>query len=275
VQDEQQTFSHFPAIPPPVRLKLVTLSDHDCPYLPNRVARSRAFWADEIPPELYHRFMDAGFRRSGKVVYQPVCPGCRECVPIRVPVESFRASRSQRRCWTKNVDALAVTCGPPRADDESYAMYLRYVTEWHGREPRAAADGGPSNTSRDDFESFLYESPVASVEFKYRERATGRLLAVGICDVSAESLSSVYFYFDPSERRHGLGTFGAMYEIDFARRHALRYYYLGYHVAGCRTMEYKASFRPNELLRSDGVWTSGDAMDRGTTVAVRPDLWHE
>ena len=32
------------------------------------------------------------------------------------------------------------------------------------------------------------------------------------------------------------------------------YYYLGYWVAGCGAMEYKATFRPCELLGTDGLW---------------------
>jgi arginine-tRNA-protein transferase len=80
------------------------------------------------------------------------------------------------------------------------------------------------------------------------------LLAVGICDMSPLSLSSVYFYFDPSESRRGLGTFGALREIAFTRQHQIPHYYLGYYVSGCGAMEYKAPFRPNEILCTDGIW---------------------
>jgi arginine-tRNA-protein transferase len=197
-----------------------------------------------MPPELYHRFMDAGFRRSGRLLYQPACAGCRECRPLRVPVALFRPSRSQRRGWRRNED-LTVTVGEPEATDERYDLYRRYVVDWHGR----ASDA----EDRQGFESFLYESPVETVEFTYRD-ASGRLLAVGICDVCSDSLSSVYFYFDPAESRRGLGTYGALREIDAARRMGVPHYYLGYWVEGCGAMQYKAEFRPVELLHGDGVW---------------------
>ena len=71
------------------------------------------------------------------------------------------------------------------------------------------------------------------------------------------SLSSVYFYYDPDEARRGLGTFGALHEIESAAREGIPYYYLGYWVAGCGAMEYKAGFRPNEVLCGDGVWRPG------------------
>ena len=78
------------------------------------------------------------------------------------------------------------------------------------------------------------------------------------CDVCRSSLSSVYFYYDPAEARRGLGTFGALYEIEAARRLGIPHYYLGYWIAGCGTMDYKAGFRPNEVLCPDGVWREGE-----------------
>ena len=249
--DPRPLASHFPSHPPPVKVRLVTLPAHACSYLPGRRSVSRAFMAREMPADVYHRFMDAGFRRSGKLVYQPVCPGCRACVPLRVPVAGFTATKSQRRCWRKNQD-LVVTSGPPEPTEEKFDLYRRYVTEWHGKAGDADADRWES------FESFLYDSPVETLEFCYRD-AAGRLLAVGICDLSPRSLSSVYFYHDPADARRGLGTFGALYEIEFARRSGIPHYYLGYWVAGCGTMAYKANFGPAEGLEPDGVWRPLDA----------------
>jgi leucyl-tRNA---protein transferase len=235
-----------------VPVRLVTLPAQPCPYLPDRTSVSRALWAERMPPELYHGFMDAGFRRSGQLIYQPVCNGCRACVPLRVPVERFTPSKSQRRCCRRNADVV-VTVAEPEATDEKYDLYRRYVTQWHGK--------SAEDETRDGFEQFLYDSPVDTVEFVHRD-GQGKLLAVGLCDVSPGSLSTVYFYFDPSESRRGLGTFGAVYEIEAARRLGIPYYYLGYWINGCGAMEYKASFRPSELLHPDGVWRASAPPSR-------------
>lgn len=255
--------SHYPSHPPPVNVRLLVLAGHDCSYLPGRRSVSRAFMAGRMPGAVYHRFMDAGFRRSGKLVYQPVCPGCRACVPLRVPVAGFRATKSQRRCWRKNQD-LAVTSSSPAATGEKFDLYRRYATQWHGK--AQGEDGWET------FESFLYDSPVETVEFCYRDPA-GRLLAVGICDTCPLSLSSVYFYHDPAESRRGLGTFGALYEIEAARRRGVPYYYLGYWVAGCGAMEYKANFGPCEVLDPDGAWRPAEppGPSQTTEADARPD----
>lgn len=244
MSETPHTFSHYPAHPAPVPLRLHTSAPHDCSYFPDRACVTRAFWARDIPAELYHRFMDAGFRRSGKVVYQPACAGCRLCVPIRVPVERFAPDKSQRRCWRKNLD-LVVALAEPEPTEEKFAVYTRYRERWHESE---------SEHDWDAFTTFLYDSPVDTLEFTYRDPTTGGLLGVGICDVCDASLSTVYFYFDPAAKARGLGTFSAMFEIEWARQRDIPYYYLGFWIAGCGTMDYKANFRPYELLGTDGVW---------------------
>lgn len=240
------TFSHYPAIPPPVRLSLVSTGEHPCPYLPGRQSSNRAFWAEQMPPEVYHAFMDAGFRRSGKVVYQPSCRGCRQCISMRVPVEHFKPSKSQRRTVRRNSD-LRVTVNTPTPDAERFALYQKYITQWHGKEAEKEDDPYQS------FVRFLYESPAQTIEYAYRD-ASNRLLGVGICDLSPQSLSSVYFYYDPDDAGRSLGTFSALHEIADCVRRGIPYYYLGYWVDGCATMAYKATYRPHQILHPDGVW---------------------
>jgi arginine-tRNA-protein transferase len=249
-----QTFSHYPGLPPPVELRLVNLPPHPCSYLPNREANSRAFYIHRLSGDLYQQFMDAGFRRSGKLIYQPTCNGCRACQSIRIPVERFEASKSQRRCWRRNRD-LSATFGQPDPTEEKFSLYQRYIRQWHGSD----------DATRESFESFLYESPVHTLESSFRDK-NGRLLAVGICDLSSRSLSSVYFYFDPAEAHRGLGTYGAMWEIYWARLQHLPYYYLGYYVRACAAMSYKANFRPYEILCTDGVWREQRTQQ---TVAIQ------
>lgn len=233
----------YPALPPPTRIPLTIVPEHSCPYRPERQAETRAFAAAQFPGELYHRLMDANFRRSGCVFYQPICRGCRACMQIRIPVARFAESKSQRRCWRRNQD-LSISAGNPQATDEKFDLYSRYLTQRHD---------GLMPDERASFEAFLYDSPVDTLEICYRDTG-GRLVAVGICDVCSKSLSSVYLYFDPDQSRRGLGTFGALYEIHLARQLGIPYYYLGYWIQGCRTMQYKANFRPCEVLHADGVW---------------------
>lgn len=253
------TFCFLPGPPPPARVSLQTIDEHACPYLPGRSSSSRAFWAQRMPGKLYHRFMDAGFRRSGKVFYQPVCRGCRACQPIRVPVATFAPSKSQRRVFKRNAD-LTVTRVEPQPTAETFDLYRRYVSQWHDKDASDPEQGWEA------YVSFLYDSPVQTVAYQYRDPA-GRLLGVGICDLCDDSLSSVYFYHDPGEASRGLGTFGAVFEIEEARRLDIPFYYLGFWIDGCRTMQYKSTFRPNEILHPDGQWRVNAAVGENASAA--------
>jgi len=213
-----------------------------CPYLPGRDARHQTLLASSCPPGLYTGLMDLNFRRLGPLVYRPACDACVECRQLRVPVAAFRPSRSQRRCQARNRD-LAITVAPPRLTDEKAELYERYLHERHD---------GQMTGSREELEGFLYVSGLETVEACFR--LEGRLVAVGIADVEPSALSAVYCYYEPELPARGLGTFNVLWLIAEARRRRLGHAYLGYYVAGAATMEYKAAFRPCELLRADGTW---------------------
>lgn len=245
-QSSDVTDAHRAPLPPPVAVPLTVMPEHACPYFPDRVARYRAVRADGLDGGVYQQFMNANFRRSGTILYQPVCRACGDCIQVRVPVARFKPRTTQRRCWRANAD-LNVSVGEPTLSEEKFDLYRRYVVEWHGQSAGAEAP------TMEDLSRFLYESPTDTLEFAYRDRA-GKLLAVGICDVSPASLSSVYFFFDPAGRDRGLGCFGALWEIDWAARKGIAHYYLGYWINSCRKMDYKLSYRPAELLGVDGKW---------------------
>jgi arginyl-tRNA--protein-N-Asp/Glu arginylyltransferase len=255
-----QQMSHWPAWPLPAGRKTSISGKNPCGYLSGRLSMFRAFDAQDnaAGPALtgtdYQLLMDRGFRRSGTVVYQPMCAGCRACVPMRVLVETFVPTRSQRRVMKANKEIVAHVA-PPEPTREKWEMYDQYQREWH-KKPESQRDDIAS------FIMFLYQSPVETVEFEYRDR-WGKLLGVGICDVCPQSISSVYFYFDPREAWRSLGTFSALYEIEWAKQMKLPYWYAGYWVQGCAKMEYKSRFGPAEILGTDGVWR---AMEQAADV---------
>jgi arginine-tRNA-protein transferase len=241
----------YPALAPPIPVPLTVIPAHPCPYLPGRVEVLRAFRTDSLPPLVYHEFLNSAFRRSGDVIYQPACPGCRACLSLRIHTADFTPNRTQRRCAKRNSD-LQVTVQKPQVSDEKYRLYQRYHSYRHAS-PADAQDANSPEIQRESFENFLYRSPVDTLEFTYRD-AAGTLVAVGICDICSLSLSSVYFWFDPAQTRRSLGTFGVLREIAFAFEHDIADYYIGYWVHGCPKMAYKAVFRPHEILHPDGRW---------------------
>jgi leucyl-tRNA---protein transferase len=223
------------------------LHSHPCSYLPGRVATEEAWLAWQVKPDAYHALMDRGFRRSGSILYRTACTTCRRCVPIRVPVAEFKPGKSQRRALRRNAD-LSTHVSKPHLTAEKHDIYRRYLYAQHRKSPQGA-----------DIESlreFLYTSCVDSIEIEYRNRF-GRLIGVSICDVSRQSLSSVYHFFDPGEAWRSLGVFSVLQEIELCRAWGVPHYYLGYWVEGCPSMDYKRRYQPHELL-INGQWQTGN-----------------
>jgi arginine-tRNA-protein transferase len=186
----------------------------------------------------YQAAMDIGMRRSGTVIYRPLCAGCRKCQPLRLPVADFRPSRSHKRIRKRCEGLFDVRVGRPRLDEERLELYARYQEDQHGEHAQSA--------DATSYRRFLVDTVTDTIELTWRDE-TGALVGVGVLDVTPDALSSVYFYWDPSFRRLSLGTYSALVEVDLCKRWNKRWYYLGYLVAGSRTMTYKASFPGAEV----------------------------
>ncbi|MFC1833416.1 arginyltransferase [Thermodesulfobacteriota bacterium] len=229
---------------------LVTGESHSCPYMPGRIAREEVFRDSTFPPELYHDFMNCGFRRAGFIFYRPLCRGCADCMPLRIPARQFKPSKSQRRVMRKNQD-VSVKARKPRFTPEKAKIYAGYIEVQHD---------STSPSSPEDLKRFLYSSPVDTIEFEYYVK--DRLAGVGIVDRCSRSLSSVYMYYDPEFSNRSLGTYSAIREIQFCRDRSIPYYHMGFWIPGCPSMSYKSRFRPHEILGADGRWVPGSMIDR-------------
>lgn len=215
-----------------------------CPYLPGRAERRLVTSLDRADADHRHeRLMQTGFRRAQRFAYRPACPGCRACVPVRIPVARFSLSRGWRRILRRNADLVACE-RPLLATEEQFALFSRYLAGRH-------AEGGMSAMSWADYRAMIDDSPVAGLVAEWR-RADGSLIAVSLTDRCASGLSGVYKFFDPDEGRRSLGSLIVLWHVARARELQLPFVYLGYWIAGSAKMAYKARFQPLEQLTPDG-----------------------
>jgi arginine-tRNA-protein transferase len=198
----------------------------------------------DLTPDRYMTRLNAGWRRFGPIMFRHQCPSCQSCRSLRVPIDAFRLSESQRRVWRRNAADVDIRVGTPEGDDTKLELFRRF--HHHGAEKK----GWPADAGHNL--SLFTVNPFRTEEWNYYVGET--LVGVGYVDALPQGLSAIYFFHDPREQKRSLGTFNILSMIDAARRRHLPYVYLGYYVEGCRSLEYKARFRPNEVLGEHGDW---------------------
>jgi leucyl-tRNA---protein transferase len=226
-------------------LQFYATAPYPCSYLEDRQARSQVATPNHlVNADLYAELVKAGFRRSGVFTYRPHCDGCRACIPIRVPVNEFVATRTQRKT-VRNHQHLRPLVAKLGFVTEHYELYLKYQSARH-------SGGGMDQDSRDQYAQYLLQSKVNTRLVEFRS-AEGELQMVSIIDILNEGLSSVYTFFDPDIKGASLGTYNILWQIQQCKQLNLPFLYLGYWIANSPKMAYKANFRPAQIL-NDGEW---------------------
>ncbi|MCB9763423.1 MAG: arginyltransferase [Alphaproteobacteria bacterium] len=237
---------------------LVDQTPHACPYLEGRTAVLPLRWYPErIGPDDFDELLAQADRRVGRTLYHPACPSCSACQGIRVPIEDFAFSRSQRRTWKRNMD-LRVVAGPPLVDKHRVRLFNKH---------KLSRSLGERAISQSRYRDWLAVSCADTIETRYM--LGDKLLAVGILDLGRRDASSVYFYFDPDVSERRLGVFSVLAEIAWLKRNGYRHYYLGLYVADCAQLSYKATYFPHERL-VEGRWWRYDARGAAPTAVDQP-----
>jgi arginine-tRNA-protein transferase len=219
-----------------------------CDYAPDHICRHDYLYIAALDPDEYMTHLLAGWRRFGHTLFRYRCAGRDACRSLRVDVPRFGPDRSQRRTRKRNEGAVELRIGTPAVTPEKLALFDRFHAD------RSETRGWPVSEPHDAEEyarSFVL-NPFPTQEWCYL--LDDMLVGVGYVDVLAGGLSAIYFAHDPTYRDRSLGTWNVLTLIERASALGLPHVYLGYVCDSCPSLRYKARFRPNQILGTDGRW---------------------
>jgi arginine-tRNA-protein transferase len=196
-------------------------------------------------PEATQTFATAvihrGWRRFGKYYFHPICEGCNECKSVRINVNDYHYTKSQKKAIKRNSDTQIIIQKPTltKAHLNLYNKYHRFKQakdNWRFREI----------SQKEYHENFVDGAQDFGKEVLYVK--DDKLIGVDLIDILEDGISSIYFYYDPDYDRLSLGTYSLLYQINLAKTLDLDWVYLGYWVDGCKAFAYKPKFQPQEIL---------------------------
>lgn len=200
-----------------------------------------AFLLHEITPELLDLVLSKGWRHFGRLFYfyheseQEDGSPSHQVRPLRIRLNEFRRSKSQRRTWNRNAD-LTLEVNPLQFSTELDDLFELHKNRFEKDIP-------------DSLTNFLGESPKINPTDtrQFELRLDGKLIACSFMDIGKDSVSSIYAMFHPEEHRRRLGIYTMLLELEWARENDMTFYYSGYAYREPSHYDYKKEFHGLEF----------------------------
>lgn len=215
--------------------------ESECSYLPQRDQTTHYKVIHGCSTTYSQELIECGFRRFGKMYFRPICTLCEECKSIKIDVENFKFSSSQRRVIRKAERIKSYIQKPSMSREhlELFEKYHLHMRDKKGWEHNHTSAQNYYNSFVDEYNEFGYE-----VLYFFENR----LIGVDLIDILQDGVSSVYFYYDPDFANYSLGKLSLYNQILFAKRSHKKWIYLGYYVKECPSLSYKSEYKPYKTL---------------------------
>jgi leucyl-tRNA---protein transferase len=207
---------------------------------------NQEFYAAHVTPPQLDALLEQGWRHFGQHFFRYNLgfynDEIRLVIPLRIRLENFTLSKSQRRVLRKNKD-LQTVIRPVEITNETENLFERHKQRF---------DHGIPDSIYDFLDKRAATVPCETMECAvYRKN---ELIAVSFFDVSETAASGIYASFAPDLPERGLGILTMLLEINFAVKSGKKFYYQGYAYEGNSFYDYKKRFRALEKFNWDGNW---------------------
>ncbi|MGC8742606.1 MAG: arginine-tRNA-protein transferase [Verrucomicrobiia bacterium] len=192
------------------------------------------FYAVEVPPKVMDDLWAEGWRHFGTWFFRYSITTDEQLqlriIPLRINLDKFTPSKSQRRIIRKNSD-LKLVIKPTQIDNERRRLFYLHRTRFKKNLP----------DSLDEFVSeYAQFIPCKNIEFGLY--LNNKLIAASYLDIGEQAVSSVYAIFNPEFGKRSLGIYTMLLEIMYAKELNFKYYYPGYTTIEHSEYDYKKRF---------------------------------
>ena len=203
------------------------------------------FYVGHVTPLQLDMLLASGWRHFGPQFFRYSLgiyeSDIRRVIPLRIRLDSFSFSKSQRRVLRQNQDAVVELRSIEAMDNEATALFERHKTRFKAGVPDSIAD--------------FISSPMPCDALELNVRIDDRLIAASYFDIGERTVSAIYGMFDPEFSYRSLGIFTMLKEIEYAIEQGKELYYQGYAYDGPSFYDYKKRFRPTERYDWNGNWS--------------------
>lgn len=224
--------------------KLFRTLPSKCSYLDGKKEQRLFFKINSENNFLFSDLMKKGFRRNFNLMYLPVCENCNSCISSRIEVKNFSLKKSQKRNLLGNRN-ISFTNNSRVTKEVRYKLFKNYSSDRH-------PDGQMKMMTENEFNEFVFSSPVGT-EIHDIINEKGIYLGSILLDRLKDGLSAVYSFYDPTQKKKGLGIFMILKSIELIQKMGLEYLYLGYWIKESTKMNYKSNFKNFQIL-VNGKW---------------------
>jgi len=217
--------------------------DKECSYFADKMCDIRYKYMENCTSEEQLSMLERGWRRFGNMHFVPECKQCKECTTIRIDIEKFQFSKSQRRILNKHKNT-DVYIQKPTVTYEHIDLFNKYHRCMTQKKNWAAnvIDVEEYNNS------YVNGAHDFGKEILYFRDDT--LIGVALCDMMAGGMSAVYCYYDHEYEDLSIGQFSILAQISIAKQNNIPYLYLGYWIKDHFSMGYKERYKPFEVLEN-------------------------
>ena len=217
--------------------------DKVCSYFDDKMCDIRYKYIEQCSSSEQLKMLERGWRRFGNMHFVPECRSCTECKTIRIDIEKFEFSKSQRRVLNKNKDT-EVYIQKPTVTYEHIDLFNKYhdVMSQKKNWELNVIDVNEYNNS------YVNGAHDFGKEILYFRN--NKLVGVALSDMTQGGMSAVYCYYDHDFEHLSIGQFSILAQISIAKQNKIPYLYLGYWIKDHFSMGYKERYAPFEVLEN-------------------------